>query len=113
MVHNARPMSTNQPTPVGVVGCGRMGRLHARVYSQIPQAKLVGVFDADRDAAESIAMQFSCKAFDSLDAMVSEVKAVTIATPTTTHEAMATPFIKAGLACLIEKPLAKDVAECT
>jgi predicted dehydrogenase len=89
-----------------------MGRLHARVYSQMPQAKLIGVFDADRESAEMVANQFSCKAFDSVEQMVKEVKAVTIATPTTTHEAIATPFLQAGLACLIEKPLAKDVDEC-
>ena len=105
-------MSTQDKTPVGVVGCGRMGRLHTRVYSQMPQATLVGVFDADKAAAAAVAKQFNCKAFESIEQMVKEVKAVTIATPTTTHEAMATPFIKAGVACLIEKPLAKDVEEC-
>jgi predicted dehydrogenase len=106
-------MSSRDRIPVGIVGCGRMGRLHTRVYSQMSQAQLIGVYDADKDSAGSLAQQFSCKVFGSIEEMTKEVTAVTIATPTTTHEAMATPFIKAGLACLIEKPLAKDVAECT
>ena len=32
-------------TAVGVIGCGRMGKLHSRVYSQMPNVKLVGVYD--------------------------------------------------------------------
>jgi len=106
-------MTTNQPTPVGLVGCGRMGRLHARVYSQMPTAKLVGVYDANYESAQSTAEQFSCTAFKTIDEMLPHVKAVTIATPTITHEALAAPFIRKGIACLIEKPLAKDVEEAT
>ncbi|CAN5459522.1 Gfo/Idh/MocA family oxidoreductase [soil metagenome] len=106
-------MSTQEPTPVGVVGCGRMGRLHARVYSQIPEAKLVGVYDANPEAAAAVAQQFSCRAFTTIEEMLPLVKAVTIATPTVTHESLSSVFIKAKVACLIEKPLAKDVAEAS
>ncbi len=104
---------TSEQIPVGVVGCGRMGRLHARVYSQIPGAKLVGVYDANLEAAQEVAEQFSCKAFADVSEMIPHVKAVTIATPTVTHESLSGAFIRAGVACLIEKPMAKDVAEAT
>jgi predicted dehydrogenase len=106
-------MTSNQPTPVGVVGCGRMGRLHARVYSQMPGVQLVGVYDANFESARAVAEQFSCKAFADVSEMLPLTRAVTIATPTVTHEALSTPFLKAGIACLIEKPLAKDVAEAS
>ena len=55
-------MST--PLPVAVIGCGRMGRLHARVYSQMPRVKLVGICDADPDAA-AVAEEFGGKACSS------------------------------------------------
>ncbi len=90
-----------------------MGRLHVRVYSQIPGAQLVGVYDANYESAQQVAEQFSCKAFKTVEEMLPHVKAVTIATPTVTHETLAAPFIKAKIACLIEKPLAKDVAEAS
>src|ERR1035437_2053073 len=93
--------------PVGVIGCGRMGKLHARVYSQMPQVKLVGVYDVNQAVAETLAKQYGCRAFASLEEMLAEVKAVTIATPTEFHAATAHPCLARGVACLIEKPLAR------
>lgn len=98
--------------PVGVIGCGRMGRLHTRVYSQMPQAKLVGVYDAIAANAEAVAQQYNCKAFSSIEEMIREVRAVTIATPTEHHASGATMCLRAGVACLIEKPLARNMKEC-
>src|SRR5690606_19191242 len=96
--------------PVAVIGCGRMGRLHARVYSQMPHVKLVGVVDANRAAAEQTASDYGGRAFASPAELLGEVRAVTIATPTVTHAEVAAPLLEAGVACLIEKPLAQDVA---
>jgi predicted dehydrogenase len=103
--------SPTQPLPVGVVGCGRMGKLHARVYSQMPQVRLVGVYDADPDASQAAVAEFGGEAFASLDALAERVSAVTIAVPTNAHAAVAEPFLRRGIACLIEKPLAGDVNE--
>ena len=96
---------------VGVVGCGRMGRLHARVYSQMPGVKLVGVFDADADAAEQAARDYGTTAFTDLAELAKQTQAVTIAVPTIFHTATARTFIEAGVACLIEKPLAENSAQ--
>lgn len=98
------------PVPVAVVGCGRMGRLHARAYSQLERAKLVGVFDINPDAARAVADEFNCEVFDSIESMIPRVKAVTIAVPTNLHPELAHPFLHRGISCLIEKPLARDVA---
>ena len=93
---------------VGVVGCGRMGRLHARVYAQMPGVNLVGVYDADADVAEQAARDYGGEAFASLEALAAKAQAVTIAVPTVHHNATARIFIEAGVACLIEKPLAEN-----
>lgn len=98
--------------PVGVIGCGRMGKFHARVYSQLPGVKFVGVFDAHSAAAEAVAQQYNCRSFASLDEMLREVKAVTIASPTEYHLALGVRCLRAGIACMIEKPLARDLDEC-
>src|SRR4051794_30593382 len=96
---------------VGLVGCGRMGRLHARTYAQMPQTKLVGVYDAIPKAAEAVAGEFGTKVFSDLDELAEQVSAVSIAVPTEHHLKAAEPFLRRGLACLIEKPLAKNSAE--
>ena len=104
-------VSPGAPLPVGVIGCGRMGLLHARVYSQMPQVRLVGLFDADRDVALAARDKHGGEVFDSVAAMAEQVRAVTIAAPTQFHASLAEPLLKRGVACLIEKPLAKDVDE--
>ena len=96
---------------VGVIGCGRMGRLHARVYSQMPSVKLAGVFDAQEDTAAAVADEFAVPLRKSLEEMLPEVDAVTIAVPTKFHLSIAEECLRRKIACLIEKPLAKDVAE--
>ena len=101
----------SSPLPVGVVGCGRMGRLHARVYSQMPTVKLVGVFDSNPESAAATAKDYGSAAVASPDDLLGRVSAVTIAVPTEHHLTVAEPFLRRGIACLIEKPLAKTVDE--
>ena len=104
-------LSDDSRLPVAVIGCGRMGRLHARVYGEMPRVRLVGVYDANAEAAGAAAEQYDCRAFGSLDELLTTASAVTIAVPTAFHADVAEKCLAAGLACLIEKPLAKDVAD--
>jgi len=97
--------------PVAVIGCGRMGKLHTRVYAQMPRVRLVGVHDADRNLAASVAAEHGCRAMG-IEELLGQVKAVTIAVPTVLHTQLAEPFLRRRIPCLIEKPLAKDVVEC-
>ncbi len=98
-----------RPVRCGVVGVGRMGRHHARVYANLAGCQLVGVVDHSKERAETIAEQFGCRAFATPEALLEAgVDAVSIAVPTTFHKATADPLLAAGVACLIEKPLAQD-----
>jgi predicted dehydrogenase len=113
---SSRPVVTVDPTRrplrAGVVGVGRMGRLHARVYSQLEDTELVGVVDNNPERAEAIAEQYGCKAFASVDALLrAGVDVASVAVPTSHHRAAAEPLLSQGVACLIEKPLAGDAAE--
>jgi len=94
-----------------VIGCGRMGRLHARVYSQIPRVKVTGVFDASVETAAAVGEEFDLPVAKTIAELLEKVDAVTIAVPTRFHLSVAEQCIVRKIACLIEKPLAKDVAE--
>src|SRR4051812_20925649 len=85
--------SVGEPLPVAVVGCGRMGRLHARVYSEMPTVRLVGVVDANPEAAQSAAEDFGCRVFASVEELLPEVRAVSLAVPTEFHAAVAEPLL--------------------
>ena len=90
-----------------VVGVGRMGRHHARVYAQMEGVDFVGVVDQDETRRNDIVEEWGGKAFATVEELISEgVDAVTIATPTVYHLEVAEPLLERGIACLIEKPLA-------
>jgi predicted dehydrogenase len=101
----------DRPLPVAVIGCGRMGRLHARVLSEMPGVRLVGVCDTSPAAAAAAAEAYGCPAFDGPGALPGGLAAVTVAVPTESHAEVAVPFLERGVACLIEKPLAKSAEE--
>lgn len=96
----------------GVIGVGRMGRHHARVYAQMSDAELVGVVDRDLSRATDIVEEWGGTAWDSIEDLIEAgVDAVTIATPTTHHREAAEQLLEAGVACLIEKPLAPNAED--
>lgn len=94
-----------------VVGAGKMGTIHAKVYSQLPQSQLVAIVDIDIRKAQHLAQEYDCQAATCCADILDKVDAVTIATPTVTHLELAKIFIKNGIAVLIEKPLAANVKE--
>ncbi len=94
-----------------VIGAGKMGVIHAKVYAQMSQSELVAVVDIDADKARRLADQYNCAALTDSEDLLDKVDAVTIATPTVTHLKLAKIFIQNGIAVLIEKPLAANVKE--
>jgi predicted dehydrogenase len=94
-----------------VVGAGKMGEIHARVYSDLHQSNLAAIVDIDLDKAKRLAKKYCCEAIQNVAELIGKVDAVTIAAPTSEHFALAKPLIQAGIPVLIEKPLASDVAQ--
>lgn len=94
------------PLRAGVVGVGALGRHHARLYASTPGVKLVGVVDLDRARAQEIASTYGARVLPSPEALAREVDLASVATPTTAHEKTAMPFLEAGKAVLVEKPIA-------
>jgi predicted dehydrogenase len=101
----------NTKIRAAVVGAGKMGAIHAKVYDQLPQCDLVAIVDIDVERAQRLADQYNCSASTDCSEILDKVDAVTIATPTVTHFKLAKIFIKKQIAVLIEKPLAANVRE--
>lgn len=94
---------------VGVLGVGLMGERHARVLRSIPEANLVGVYDADRDRARLVAERYGVPALPSPEALLLEVDAVAIATPTPQHFEHVRTCLNAGKHVLVEKAITERV----
>jgi UDP-N-acetylglucosamine 3-dehydrogenase len=92
---------------VGLVGLGMMGRHHARVLRDLPGVELVGVVDPGGDRYR---VGVADRLTDSLERLLeSELDCCVVATPTATHEDLGIRLAEAGVATLIEKPLAETV----
>jgi predicted dehydrogenase len=96
---------------VAVVGVGHLGQHHARLLAAMDGVELVAVVDTKTARAEEIAVRHGTAAFTDASALAGRVDAVSIATPTASHVAIALPFVEAGVPVLVEKPLASSLAD--
>ena len=99
------------PLNVGVIGVGHLGSLHTKMYAQTSLVNLVGVYDVDSQRAKKVAAEFGIKAFSTLDELLSQVEAVSIATATQSHYDVAMQVIKRGVHLLIEKPITATIEQ--
>ena len=90
-----------------------MGRNHIRVCSELEGLEVVGVVESNAEAAARIARLFRVRTFETVSRLLGEAKPdiLIVATPTSTHFAVAREAIAAGVHVLIEKPIAATVAE--
>jgi predicted dehydrogenase len=96
---------------VGVVGAGALGFHHTRILRDVPGATLVGFHDASPERAATVASELGVESYASLDALLDEVQAVSVAVPTPAHFAVAAPALERGLHVLVEKPIAATLDE--
>ena len=96
---------------MAVLGCGRIGRIHAGNLARHTRARLISVFDVASDVARQTATALGVKCAQSLEEVWAdrEVAAVLIATPTDTHVPLITAAVKAGKAVFCEKPIDVDL----
>ena len=96
---------------VAVVGVGHLGQHHARLLASMDGVQLVGICDTNRTRAEEIASKFGGQVFAESRDLLGRVDAVSVAVPTIAHVEIALPFLDAGIATLVEKPIASSVTE--
>ena len=92
---------------IAVLGCGRIGRMHAENISAHPRTGLAGVFDIHQPSATELALALGVPEFKSADALLADgsVDAVLIATSTATHADYIEQALAAGKPVLCEKPI--------
>ncbi len=95
----------------GVIGVGRLGSLHAKIYNQMPDVELTGIYDIDKEKCKKIANLYNTKAFPDYKRLIESVDAVSIATPTSKHFEIAKESIKSNVHSLIEKPVTSNIKQ--
>lgn len=100
-----------KPIGVAVVGVGSMGKNHARVFSEIPNVKLVGLSDINEETAREYAKKFNTEYFKDYRDLFDKIDAVCLAVPTSLHHRMAMDFLNHGIHVFVEKPITNMLFE--
>ncbi|MCK4905412.1 Gfo/Idh/MocA family oxidoreductase [bacterium] len=96
---------------VAVIGVGYMGQRHARIFSEIENADLVGVCDESEERRNKTASSFKTTAYSDYRQLIGKVDGVSIATPTKFHYSIAKDFLKNGVHVLVEKIITSEEKE--
>jgi myo-inositol 2-dehydrogenase/D-chiro-inositol 1-dehydrogenase len=97
---------------LGLIGCGRIGRVHANSIDVHPRAELAAIYDPFEAAAREVGTQYGAGWSTEVDALIDDptIDAVVVASPTPTHVGLLTRAVRAGKAVLCEKPIDLDLA---
>ncbi len=96
---------------VAVIGVGHLGQHHARIYTELPGAELVGVADISDARRREVADRLGVPHYGDYRALLGKVDAVSVAVPTAVHHEIARAFLEAGCDVLVEKPITRTLPE--
>ena len=91
---------------VGIIGLGKLGQIHLRIYQEIKEIDKIYLVDTDPQALEKYPQYPHLKDYKKLKG---EVDLVSIATPTSTHFKIASFFLANKIPALVEKPLTNNL----
>jgi predicted dehydrogenase len=103
--------AAHERIPVAVVGAGEFGRNHARVYRELKDTELVGIYDSNPKTARALAQEFHTRAFQDLSDLRGSVKAASVAVPTEAHSEVGCKLLEMGIDVLVEKPMAANLPQ--
>jgi predicted dehydrogenase len=103
----------NRPTLLraGIVGVGRLGREHVRVWASLPGVELSGVYDRNPERGEEQAHKYGTTQSPSLPSLIESSDVISVVTSTEAHFDVARQVVEAGVACFVEKPICADAAD--
>lgn len=99
------------PIKVGVIGVGHLGSIHAKIYKESRNCKLVGISDTNPDCLKQVSHRLRVPGYANHQELFDKVDAVSIAVPTILHHQVAVEFLKAGIHTLVEKPFTLTLKE--
>ena len=90
---------------IGVIGAGHLGKIHLKLLNSSKKFDLIGFYDIDKKSSEELSKKEGYKYFSNLDNLLSNVDAIDIVSPTTTHFEIAKNVILKNKHVFIEKPI--------
>ena len=101
---------------VGVIGAGSIARAHLEAYAAHPDVEIVAISDINADRARAVAQEFGASRsyVDAHELLAQDdIDGVSVCTWNDSHATWAIAAVQAGKHVLVEKPIARTVAEAT
>ena len=97
-----------------IVGCGKVGQIHAQALASLAESDFVAACDVDLQRAAHSATRYAARPYDDVSRMLKEshVEALLIGTPHPLHAQPAILAAEASVHVLVEKPLAASLQDC-
>ena len=96
---------------MAVIGVGHLGSIHAKIYQELPNCSLVAVCDTDKARLDTVSKSLNVTGYRDYREIFGKVDAVSVATPTKSHYAVASECLKHNLHALVEKPFTPTLKE--
>jgi predicted dehydrogenase len=96
---------------VGVIGTGHLGKLHTKMFKSIENCELVGIYDSIPEQAKAVSKEFNVQSVASIENLLEQIEAVSIAATTTAHYELAKKCFEYGVHVFIEKPITTTIKE--
>jgi UDP-N-acetyl-2-amino-2-deoxyglucuronate dehydrogenase len=103
-----------QKIRTALIGCGKVGQIHAAALGELPESEFVAVCDNNAERAAAFAARFGVRPFTDLAELLKQTapQAILVATPHPLHAAPVIQAAQAGVSALVEKPLAANLVDC-
>ncbi len=96
---------------IGVIGTGHLGNLHTKLFKEVTDCTLCGIYDRDTERANKVGSDHNIKVFESLDGLLEAVDAVSIVTSTSAHYEIAKYALLKDKHVFLEKPITTTIEE--
>src|SRR5258706_7980862 len=96
---------------IGVMGTGRMGQIHCRVYSNLKNTKFMGVCDVNPERGREVARTYEVSYFRDIDSLLENVDAVSICTPAPQHYEPVMRCLERNIHMIVEKPFTETLEQ--
>ncbi len=95
----------------GIIGAGHLGNYHAMQINEIDTASLIGIYDIVESNSLNLSKKYKTQQYLSLDKLIKDCDAVSIATPATNHFEVAKIALENNCHLFVEKPFTKTISE--
>src|SRR3989339_1473544 len=96
---------------VGVIGTGHLGKIHTKLFKEVANCELIGIYDRDSECAKQIASEFKVKSFDDPNRLLDEIDAVDIVATTSAHYELVKLAFEKNKHVFVEKPITAHIWE--